>query len=56
MIYMSLIYQLIRDRCQTQRSLAEKHRATLHEFFAGRLPDVPPPLPCVELAIATDKE
>ncbi len=56
MIYMSLIYHLIRERCQNRRSRISHHRATLCEFFAGRLPDLPPPLPCVELAIATDKE
>ncbi len=56
MIYMSLIYHLIRDRCQNRRSRTARHRATLCEFFAGRLPDLQPPLPCVELAIATDKE
>lgn len=54
MIYMSLLYNLIRDRCQKGRTRWAKHRAVLCEFFAGRLPELPPPLPCVEMAIPTE--
>lgn len=56
MIYMSLLYHCVRDYCHKRKNLLEYRRSRMTEFFSGRLPDLPAPLPCVGLAITSDTE
>ncbi len=56
MVYMGLLYHSIRDHCQRQEQSAERMHERLREFYSGSPPDLPPPLPCVDLAITSDTE
>ncbi len=56
MIYMGLIYHSIRDYCQSHDSSPEKLHRRVRDFYSSGLPDLPPPLPCVEMAITSDTE
>lgn len=56
MIYMALLYHSIRDYCCKKENLLEFRLGHMKEFFSGRLPELPAPLPCVELAITSDTE
>lgn len=56
MIYMALLYHSIRDHCYKRKNLLEYWRGRMKDFFSGRLPELPAPLPCVELAITSDAE
>lgn len=56
MIYMALLYHSLRDYCHKKKNLLEYWQTHVTEFFSGRLPELPAPLPCVELAITSDTE
>lgn len=56
MIYMALLYHSIRDYCFKKENHVEHWLTQMKEFFSGRLPDLPAPLPCVQFAITSDTE
>lgn len=56
MIYMALLYHSVRDYCCKKENLLEYWLGHAEEFFSGRLPDLPAPLPCVEFTITSDTE
>ena len=51
MIYMGLLYHTIREQCQQRRSEPEGLHNCMRDFYSGHLPELPPPLPSVELVI-----
>lgn len=50
MAYMALLYHMIRSFAHSEKDMTMMWISRLNEFYAGHLPDVPPPLPCVALA------
>lgn len=54
MIYMGMLYHSIRSHCQDRENRIESLSERLREFFSGQLPDLAPPLPCVEMTITSD--
>lgn len=56
MVTMNLLYHSIRDYCQKKEDSLVYWYGELRDFYSGHLPDLPPPLPCVELAIVSDTE
>ncbi len=56
MVYMALLYHCIRDHCQNRSASSKDLAIRMAGYFSGRLPDLPPPLPCVGLAITSDTE
>jgi len=56
MVTMSLLYYAIRDYCQNKEDSLLQWFNLLKEFYAGHIPELPAPLPCVELVIPTDAE
>jgi hypothetical protein len=56
MVTMSLLYHCIKDYCQNKEDILLHWFAHLKEFYSGHIPELPPPLPCVELRIAADAE
>ena len=51
MIYMGLLYHAIREQCQHRRNEPEGLHNCMRGFYSGHLPELPPPLPSVELVI-----
>ncbi len=56
MVTMSLLYYAIRDYCQSKEDTLPHWFNQLKEFYSGHIPELPAPLPCVELTIPTDAE
>ena len=56
MIYMGLLYHSIREQCQHRRSEPEGLHDCMRDFYSGHLPELPPPLPSVELVIPSGIE
>lgn len=56
MAYMALLYHCIKAFCQDKEDTVLQTSHRLREFYSGRPPDLPAPLPCVELAITSDTE
>jgi len=56
MVIMSLLYYTIRDYCQNREDTLVHWAKHLKEFYSGHIPELPAPLPCVELAIPTDAD
>ena len=56
MVTMSLFYHAVREYCQNKQDTMEHWSAELKEYYSGHIPELPAPLPCVELAIPTDAE
>ncbi|MDA2938184.1 hypothetical protein MYX75_07985 [Acidobacteria bacterium AH-259-A15] len=54
MVYMTALYHSIRDYCQKKKNVLEYWTGRMKEFYSGRSPDLPAPLPCVEVTIKTD--
>ncbi|HXK61866.1 MAG TPA: hypothetical protein PLP42_18415 [Acidobacteriota bacterium] len=53
MAYMALLYHMIRSMVDSGKDMTMTWISRLNEFYAGHLPDVPPPLPCVALFDST---
>ncbi|MBI4444641.1 MAG: hypothetical protein HY645_01925 [Acidobacteria bacterium] len=56
MIYMTFLYHVVRDYCLDKEDMFDYWLDHVKEFFSGRLPDLPAPLPCVHFAITSDTE
>jgi len=56
MVTMSLLYYSIRDYCQNKEDTLTHWYEQLKAFYSGHIPELPAPLPCVELTIQTDAE
>ncbi len=54
MVYMALLYHSIKDYCLEKEFRLEHWLDQMKHFYSGRLPDLPAPLPCVEVTIRTD--
>ncbi|MGH9341714.1 MAG: hypothetical protein ACRD1R_19540 [Acidobacteriota bacterium] len=51
MVYMSLLYHSIRNICQHEKDRFEFLFGRISDFYSGRPPDLPAPLPCVEFVL-----
>jgi hypothetical protein len=56
MVVMSLLYHSIRDYCQNKEDRLSHRFGQLKDYYSSHIPELPVPLPCVELAIPTDAE
>ncbi len=56
MTYMALLYHGVRDYCQDGEDRLKSDLERVRGFFSEHLPDLPFPLPCVELAASLDHE
>lgn len=56
MVAMALLYHAIKEMTQHRQPTLEQRYQQLREFYSGHIPELPAPLPCVELAIASDTE
>jgi hypothetical protein len=56
MVTMALLYHAIRGYCQDRVDSFDEGYRYMKKFYCGRIPDLPVPLPCVEVAIATDAD
>lgn len=56
MVYMSLLYQAIRNYCQYRDHRLEQLVDLLNDFYSGHLPELPLPLPCVEMVLTSDPD
>lgn len=54
MVTMGLLYHTIQDYCQKKADLLDYWFERMKEFYSGHLPELPAPLPCVELTIASE--
>ncbi len=56
MVTMALLYHSIRSYCQDKSDSFEECYRYMKKFYCGHIPELPVPLPCVEVAIATDAD
>ena len=56
MVIMALFYHSIKDYCLDRIDNFDQWYSEVNRFYAGHVPELPFPLPCVELTIATDAE
>ena len=54
MVAMALLYHAIRDYCQNKQDTLLDWASILRDFYSGHIPELPAPLPCVEMVIPTD--
>lgn len=54
MVYMALFYHCTKDFCQRKRVRLDYWMSRVKRFYSGRLPDLPPPIPCVEVTVRSD--
>ena len=54
MVTMALVYQSIKDLCLNKVDHLGYWFAFMRDFYSGHLPELPAPLPCVELVISSD--
>ncbi len=56
MTQMAFLYHCIRQICEKKECRPQQLLTRLKDFYSGHLPELPPSLPCVELAISSEKE
>jgi hypothetical protein len=56
MVIMALLYHAVRDYCLDKTDTVPIWYEETAQFYSNHIPELPAPLPCVELAIATDAE
>ena len=54
MVYMAALYHTVKDFCQTQENTLPHWMDHVRDFYSGSSPELPPPLPCVEVNTGTD--
>lgn len=54
MVFMAVLYHSIRDYCRKKKANLNQWVGRLEQFYSGRTPDLPAPLPCVEMSMKTD--
>lgn len=54
MVYMGVLYHCVRDSCQGRKNFLKHWMDRMKEFYSGNSPDLPAPLPSVEVTIPTD--
>jgi hypothetical protein len=55
-VYMAFLYHSIKTLCYRRENIVERTFEKLREFYSNRPPDLPAPLPCVEIITITDSE
>ena len=56
MVTMAMIYHAVVDYCISKNDTLEDLSQIVYDFYSGRIPELPPPLPCVDLGIVADIE
>ena len=56
MVYMAFLYHSIKDQCQQKKNRADYWSGRVRDFYSGYPPNLPAPLPCVEMTITSDTE
>lgn len=56
MVTMAMLYHCIRAYCQDRQDIVSDAYERLKEFYCGRVPELPVPLPCVEVTIVADAD
>lgn len=54
MIAAAVIYESVRGYVENRSDSFKRNLAVVRDFYSGHFPQIPPPLPCVDLAVATD--
>jgi hypothetical protein len=56
MVAMAMLYHAMRAYCQDKRDRLEEYFSLMQRFYSGHIPELPAPLPCVEIVLAADAE